>query len=146
MNEVDTKKTIRERTDALEKSLASREQIDGKTSMVLAGGVLTRTIYLPKGAEIVGTIHKKANINVVIGDISFTTDEGVKRITGHHIFASPPGLKRAGIAHEYTVWTTISHTNLTDIREIEEELIENPEDLQTRRIGIANPKLERLEA
>jgi len=146
MSGLAAKAFIREKTDLLEKSIAQREQIDCKTSMVLAGGILTRTIYIPAGSELVGAIHKRSNINVVIGDISFTTDEGVKRITGHHIFSSPPGLKRAGLAHADTVWTTISRTDLTDMTEIENELIENPQDLQTRKPGIASPTLERLEA
>jgi len=116
----------------LENCLLDHPQIDLQTTVCLSGGVYARTIFIPAGTILTGAQHKKDHINVCQGDISVTTDEGVKRLTGQHTFATKAGMKRAGIAHTDTWWTTISHTNLTIESEIEEALVEEPETLQTR--------------
>ena len=61
------------------------------------------------------------------GDITVSTDEGMKRLIGQHVMATKAGNKRVGLAHADTIWTTVCHTNLTDIEAIEEELVEESE-------------------
>lgn len=126
----------RAKIDALEVAVGAMQQVDLHTTHELAGGVYARTIVIPAGTVLVGCVHKKDHINVFQGDITAWTDEGMKRFTGHHVIPGSAGIKRAGYAHTETVWTTLSHTennDLADLAAIEDELVENPESLQTRK-------------
>lgn len=128
MNDLTTKAGV----DRLEGFILQAPQVDLKTEHALSGGVYARTIHIPAGTVLTGATHKKDHINVVFGDISVSTEEGMKRITGYHVIQTKAGMKRAGYAHADTVWTTLCHTELTEINEIEDELVEESERLQTR--------------
>lgn len=131
--------------DALEREVLALPQVDLRTTHVLSGGVYARTIYIPAGTVLTGATHKKDHVNVVCGDISVTTDEGVKRITGYHVIPTKAGSKRAGVAHADTVWTTICETELTDVEAIEDELVEESARLQTRLTALPATQFNELE-
>lgn len=135
-----------EKINELEKLILQTPQIDLKTSHSLSGGMYARTIYIPAGTVLTGATHKTDHINIVFGDISVSTDEGMKRLTGHHVIETKAGMKRAGFAHEYTVWTTICKTDLTDIKEIEKELVIESEMLQTNTLSVSVNKPNEIEA
>jgi hypothetical protein len=66
-----------------------------------------------------GKIQKTEYLNVVSqGEISVLTENGMKRVKAPAVIRSKPGLKRAGLAHEDTVWQTV-HQNPTDERDID---------------------------
>lgn len=121
----------------LEKALLQMPQVDLRTEHVLSGGVYARTIHIPAGTALTGATHKKDHVNVVIGDITVTTDAGPKRLTGYNVFPTKAGSKRAGVAHMPTAWTTICATELLDLAAIEDELVVESEQLQTRTLQIA---------
>ena len=77
--------------------------------------------------------HKTDHINICCGDITVTTPDGLKRFTGYHIIPALAGHKRAGTTHEDTVWSTICRTTKTELADIEDELVEEAENLLTRR-------------
>lgn len=141
MTEVTTKASV----DELEQQVLALPQVDLRTEHVLSGGVYARTIYIPAGTVLTGATHKKDHVNVVYGDITVTTDEGPRRITGYHVIPTKAGSKRAGYAHAATVWTTICETKLTDIEAIEDELVEESTHLQTRLAALPATKFEELE-
>ena len=86
-------------------------------------GGYAREMTIPQGVALVGRVHKHPCINIVSkGDISVTTDTGVKRIQAPCTFVSPAGTKRAGFAHEETIWTTFHLTDETDTEKIEDDL------------------------
>ncbi len=122
----------REKVERLEQILLQGPQIDLKTTHKLSGGLYARTIQIPAGTVLTGAAHKKDHINIVQGDITVSTDEGMKRLTGQHVMTTKAGNKRVGLAHGDTTWTTVCQTFLTDLEEIENELVEEPERLQTR--------------
>lgn len=129
----------------LEELILQEPQVDLNTEHCLSGGVYARTIHIPAGTVLTGATHKKDHINIVCGDISVTTDEGAKRLTGYCIVPTKAGMKRAGYAHTDTVWTTICATDLTIIEDIEDELVEESSQLQTRHTALthtASPILE----
>jgi hypothetical protein len=69
--------------------------------------------------------HRTEHLCIVSGDINVTTDEGVQRIRNLQlVISSKPGAKRAGYAHEDTVWTTVHATTETDLDKLVEELME----------------------
>jgi hypothetical protein len=89
-----------------------------------APGMYAREMFIPKGAMIVGKVHKHSHLNTIAyGDISVATFEGVERHIGHKTLTSPAGVQRAVYANEDTLWTTYHLTNETDLQKIEEEII-----------------------
>jgi hypothetical protein len=93
-----------------------------------------RTIVIPAGAALAGAKTNLDNICVVSGDIMVTTHNGPMRLTGTHVLPAAAGYKRAGVALSETTWTTIWPTELSDITEIENEMTDEAEKLQTRKM------------
>ena len=122
----------------LERHLLTLPQIDLGTQMVVHGGVCTRAILIPAGCCLTGVLTNLQNTCIVMGDITVTTEQGVRRITGFEVLPAEPGAKRAGIAHADTWWVTCHHTELTDVSAIEEEMTPEPDMLQTRRQALGN--------
>ena len=136
----------RERIEQLESLILQVPQVDLNTTHALSGFVYARTIFIPAGTVLTGAVHKKDHINVMFGDITVSTDDGMQRLTGYHVLPTKAGAKRAGFAHADTHWTTLCHTQLEEVEAIENELVEDAERLQTRQAGITHSPLERLEA
>lgn len=134
-----------EKIERLEAILLAGPQVDLRTKHELSGGVYARTIYIPAGTALTGATHKKDHINVVVGDITVSTDDGMQRLSGHHVIATKAGMKRGGFAHADTVWTTLCATELTDIEAIEDELVVESARLQTRVMALETATIEQLE-
>lgn len=117
----------------LEVEMLKHEQVILDTTMIAHGRMCARTILIPAGVALTGALINHDNICIVSGDISVTSSEGVKRLTGFHVLPSAAGFKRAGIAHADTWWTCIWHTDLTDPTDIENDMTDEAESLQTRR-------------
>jgi hypothetical protein len=122
-----------EKVRAMEDYMLQFPQVDLSTTHLVFGGMYARTILIPAGTMLTGALTELANICVMCGDITVTTDDGTKRLTGFHVLAAKPGAKRAGIAHSDTYWTTLIPTDLTDITDIEESMTTEAAGLQTRR-------------
>lgn len=88
-----------------------------------AKGLYARELHIPKGCCLVGRIHLQEQINFILkGDITVFTEGGKKRYKAGDTVVSGAGAKRAGFAHEDTIWTTVLATDLTDPDEIYEKL------------------------
>jgi hypothetical protein len=88
-------------------------------------GIYTRGVFLPAGTVVVGKIHKFAHINKIHqGKVTVVTEEGgVETLTAPYSMISPAAVKRAIYVHEDTIWSVDHETSLTDLDEIEEEVI-----------------------
>jgi hypothetical protein len=95
-----------------------------------------RSGVVKAGSFIVGLPHKASGLSISVGDITVWTTRGRKRYTGAHILATEVGAMRIGYAHEdTTLFTThANNTGSTDMRVIEDALVEHAELLQTRRL------------
>ena len=126
MNEVATPS----RFDKLEAEIAKLPALQLEIVHHWAPGLYAREMRIPAGTALTGRIHKKECLNIVLGDITVYNDStGVsKRITGYATFRSPAGTRRAGFAHQATVWTCFHVTDKTDLAEIEAEFIEHYEN------------------
>jgi len=108
----------------LEDFLLTLPQTEIPLKHTFSDGVYAREITIPKGALIVGKIHKKRNMNIISrGKVSFFSTDGAIHCEGPHTFVASPGVKRVIYAHEETVWTTIHGTEETDLDKIEEIFI-----------------------
>ena len=112
----------------LENALLSMEQVSLDLTHHFSRGIYARQMFIPKGTILTGKLHKHNHLNVMLyGDIEIATEDGSKRMTEPCMFESKAGTKRAGFAHEDTVWITIHATEETDIEKIEaNEIAEDP--------------------
>jgi hypothetical protein len=118
----------------LEHVLLNLPQVDLRPQLLVHGRLAARTIFIPAGTLLTGTLTNCDNVCIACGDITVTTDEGPRRLTGYNVLPAKAGAKRAGIAHADTWWTTIHHTDLTDPTEIENEMTDEADLLQSRRL------------
>ena len=134
-----------EKIRKLESIMEECPQVDLNTTHVIYGGMYARSITIPADVTLTGAIHNLDMINIMQGDITVTTDDGMKRLTGHHVFPSKAGTKRVGYAHSETIWTTVMPTNETDLDKIEQEATPEYLRLQTRALRLASERTEQLE-
>tara|TARA_R110000868_G_scaffold345083_1_gene606185 strand:- start:5171 stop:5602 length:432 start_codon:yes stop_codon:yes gene_type:complete len=116
----------REQIVRLEKLLLQGPTIEIPPKHYFADGLYAREITIPAGVVLTGKIHRTEHINVVSkGCITVWTEEGMKKLSAPSTFVSSPGTKRAGYAHEETVWTTFhsSPFNERDLVRLEETFI-----------------------
>lgn len=123
-----------ERVRALEAEMLKMPQVDLSTEHVVHAGMCVRTIFIPAGTVLTGALTNIDNLCIVSGDISVTTDDGVKRLQGFNVIPAGAGFKRAGVAHADTWWSTVWKTEKTDLAEIEEEMTSEASKLQTRNL------------
>lgn len=124
VNEVTDPRALREQLLKLETAMREYAPVEIEIVHHFSPGLYAREARIPKGVLLTGKIHKKAHLNIISqGDISVLTEHGVQRLTAPCTLVSYPGIKRAGFAHEDTVWTTIHATDLTDLEAIEAEFI-----------------------
>ena len=112
----------------LEKTMQAMAQVSLDVAHHFSDGVYARELFIPKGTILTGKMHKHNHLNIMLyGDIEIANSEGSKRMTGHCIFESKAGTKRAGFAHENTLWVTIHATKETDLEKIEaDEIADDP--------------------
>lgn len=120
----------------LESEVGQLPQIMVQPQHEVFGGMYARTGLIPAGATLIGAIHKKDHINIVVGDVTVLTDTGPVRLTGYHVLPTKAGSKRVAHTHADTMWTTIIKTDLTDIEAIEDDVVENSGSLQTRTLKV----------
>ena len=121
----------------LEDALLQLPQVDLQTQMLVHGGMSARTIFIPGGTVLTGALTNLDNVCVVVGDITVTTDAGLRRLTGVNVLPALAGAKRAGIAHDDTWWITLHRTDLTDPQAIEDEMTGEAYRLQTRTLALS---------
>lgn len=124
--------SIRSKVERLESELKKQPQFAVEVNHCVNGSIYARTGSIPADTTFIGAVHKKDHINIVIGDVTVMTDDGPVRYTGHHVLPTKAGSKRVAYAHTQTIWTTVLHTTLTDIREIEDDCVMNCNELQTQ--------------
>lgn len=117
----------RETILAFQNHLSQFEQVECPLTHRFAPGIYMREIFLPAGTFIVGKIHKHAHHNLILkGKCTVVTEFGRDTFDaseGHISFVSEPGTKRALYVHEDAIWITLHQTHLTDLAEIEREII-----------------------
>jgi hypothetical protein len=111
--------SMREKVLRLEEALKQLPQLPEDVHHHFAPGLYLRELRIPKGAILTGKIHRHAHMNFLVkGDISVLTEHGIKRLTAPATILSEAGIKRAGYAHEDTIWITV-HENPDDERDLE---------------------------
>jgi hypothetical protein len=121
---------------ALEAMMLEQPQLVLAPMVLTHGQVSARAVLIPAGMLLTGCETNLDNVCIVMGDITVTTDDGPRRLTGFHMLPATRGTKRVGQAHADTWWVTVHHTTLTNQRDIEDEMTD--EVLQTRRFALTS--------
>lgn len=99
--------STRDKIQSLEDELKTMPQVDIPVVHRFSGGIYAREITIPAGVFLTGKIYKDDHFDVMVyGDVTVTTDNGGKRLTGFNISKGNQGKKRAGYTHEETRWIT----------------------------------------
>lgn len=116
----------REQIMALEEAIKTLPQVDlnEHTKHHFAPGVYVRELFIPAGTVLTGKIHRFEIMNILVsGTLRVTTDDGVQELIGPMIFNSKAGSKKAAVTLTDVVFLNIHPTNLTDVEQIEREVI-----------------------
>lgn len=120
---------MRDKVFAMEAALKQMPQAELKLVHHFSPGVYARELHIPADCTCVGEIHKYPQLNILSkGRISVLLEEGIREIEAPFAVVSPAGTKRIAYAHTDCVWTTILHTNETDVAAIEKHFIAKTED------------------
>lgn len=101
-------------------------QVELPTRHFLCDGMYLRQVLIREGTLFVGRVHKKEHYFMVVkGSAGVTMDDGSVFVmrTGT-VLMSPPGTRRAGVTYEDTVFVTVHRTAATDLKEIEDDVVE----------------------
>jgi hypothetical protein len=82
-----------------------------------APGLYGREIFIPAGQLMVGKVHLRDHLCIVLGDLSIYSTDGLKRFEGYHHFTTKAGAQRTAYAHT-DAWFTTIHANPGDERDI----------------------------
>jgi hypothetical protein len=122
----DVAPNFRESIQRLEQEILQCVPADMPLEHFFADGLYARALHIPKNCVLTGAIHKREHINILAkGDITVVTEDGPKRITAPYVMVSRPGTKRAGFAHEDTVWITVHACDEKDVEKVEQLLVTN---------------------
>ncbi len=107
-----------------EKILEDGRPIELEAIHHFAPGMYARELRIPAGVLLTGKIHKTEHLNILAkGRIEISNMGESKELIAPQIFVSPPGTKRAGYAHEDSVWITIHATEETDLEQLERDTV-----------------------
>ena len=144
--EVSTTEAFRAATAELQATMASNGALVGEELDQLlplkhmhGDGCYVRELSAPAGIVAVTKIHKKEHpFFLMKGDVTVVTKEGFQRITAPYYGMTPAGTQRVVYTHTETQWVTVHATELTDLQEIEDEIIaKNFEELDMENIEAA---------
>lgn len=88
-------------------------------------GMYAREMFMPAQTCVVGAKHKTRHFySVLHGECSVVSVHEREDITGPFLGETLPGTKRVIYAHSDCTWITFHPTELTDIDELEQALVE----------------------
>lgn len=126
---VEESKPLREAIRRLEQEILECVPAEMPLQHFFADGLYARALMIPKHCVLTGAIHKREHINILVkGDITVVTEDGPRRIQAPCVMVSRPGTKRAGFAHEDSLWITVHACEAKDVEAAEQLLVTNDYD------------------
>jgi quercetin dioxygenase-like cupin family protein len=138
-----TEINMTDRIQALKAAAQDLPQVHMPTKHFLLEGMYARQILIPSGTAFVGRKHKKPHYFMCLkGGAMVTLEDGsIGNLQAGMILMSPPGVQRAGLTYEDTIFVTIHRTEETDLPDIEADCTEfDP----SARYGVGNEILQIL--
>lgn len=114
---------------ALESILKDEEQVELGLTHTFSNGIYLREMSVPKDSLIVGKRHREDTINMLIkGSMTIIDGDETFTISAPYTFVSSKYSKKAGFAHEDSVWVNVHKTDSKDLEEIEKQFIISEEE------------------
>lgn len=111
--------------ERLQEQMLTLPQVELPTVHHFAHGTYVREMHVKADTVLVGKVHKTEHIFVLLsGEMTLITDQGRMRVKAPWIAVAPPGLKRAGYAHEDSIVLNIHHSFERELEKLEDELVE----------------------
>lgn len=112
--------SMRDKIYVIETEMEKLPQIEIPVRHYFNPGVYARQVFIPEGALVTGVTYKFPQINILSqGKIRVIVDDEIVNLEASYTVCSPAGVKRIAYAVTDVVWTTIVHTFLTDVEQIE---------------------------
>ena len=86
---------------ALEADLRTLPQIPIATHHVLHGGMYARTVMVPAGVVLVGSLLKISTVLIISGEMLIYADDKVLELQGYNVLPGSIGRKQVGVAKKY---------------------------------------------
>lgn len=114
----------------LEAVLKQMNQAELEVTHHFAPHVYTRVLYMPAGTMLTGKVHRHELMNILVsGTMRFVCEGSVYEETGFAVFNSGVGSKKAIYALTDCIFLGVHPTDLTDLKEIEQEFIVQESEL-----------------
>lgn len=104
---------------ALETSDVPKLDLDAHTAHHFCRGMYARELRIPAGYVVVGKMHASENFFLLVsGEVTISTRDGMRRLTGPVLAVTKPGDKRVAYAHTDVIMFNF-HTRADDAEDIE---------------------------
>ena len=136
---------MRQKVESLQQELSKLPQYEPKTKHYFHGGMYCREVFRHAGVLVVGAVHKKEHIYLIVsGTVAITDGDGnVQEVTGPHVVQSKPGTKRAVYAVTDALCMTFHVTEATTVEEAEATLVEvDPTSMYSLGNRVKNTEIE----
>lgn len=143
--EVQPPQMMRQKVELLQQELAKLPQYEPETKHYFHGGMYCREVFRHAGVLVVGAVHKKEHIYLIVsGTVVITDGDGnVQEVTGPHVVQSKPGTKRAVYAVTDALCMTFHVTDATTVEEAEATLVEvDPTSMYSLGNRVKNTEIE----
>lgn len=123
---------VRDVEQKLKAGIAEGEIPEGEAPVThhFAPNVYMRQMDAPAGSLVVSKMHRTEHLNILLkGSLTVVTENGIEFLKAPMVIKSMPGTKRIGYFHEDSSWITVHPTQLTDVDEIEKEVIVPEEEI-----------------
>ncbi len=111
--------------DELEQAMMLCPAVEAPVTHTFTPGLYCRTIFFPAGCFATSKIHLTEHPFVLAAGsmMVWMENEGWKRVDAPFMGITKPGTRRLGYMLTDCIWTTFHATTLTDVDEIEREII-----------------------
>lgn len=117
-----------ERLEGAESEMLKMPQVNCPLAHHFTPGLYIREILMPAGSLIIGHKHKTEHANIVMRGKALVSMNGIAHtIAAPAIFTSKPGVRKVLYIIEDMIWVTTHVTDETDLKKVEEMLIEKSE-------------------
>lgn len=108
-------------------------QTEIETTHTFHAGIYARTVKIPAGVVITGTLIKIETVLIINGDVVMFSDGEMKELNGYHVFSALAGRKQVFRAITDTYLTMLFSTKAETIEQAEQEFTDEAHLLITRR-------------
>ena len=122
----------------LETALLQLPQVIIPTHHVLHAGMYSRTIMVPAGVTITGSLMKIPTMLILSGDFVIYIEDKPMELHGYNVFTGNANRKQAGFAITDTYVTMIFPTKAKNVEEAEEEFTDETYLLFSRNDDAVN--------